>query len=162
MADAAALRSHLAKRRGSEIDRVHGHNWRAFGAAVAFERTDAEVVLERDGDALRQFFRAGHYEAQAAEFFRSAATQIVVEKSGSREEHGHGMFVDERADYAGIQRIGMKDNPGAHRGRQAERGREAKGMKKRQDTHDAVFRLEEENLIELLDVRGDVVVREHY
>src|SRR5947209_8028021 len=104
MPDAAALRADLSERRGAEVDSVHGDDGRAFRAAIAFERTNAEVILERNGHALRQFFRAGHDEAQTAEFFGSAAAQVGVEECRSGEEHGYGILADQGANDTRIER----------------------------------------------------------
>ncbi len=162
MADAAALCADLPKRRRAEIDGVHRHHRRTLRAAVSLERPDAEVILKRHRYALRQFFRARHHEAQAAEFLRRAAPQIRIQERGRRQEHGHRIFVDKRADHSRIQGIGMKHHAGTHRCGQAQSGREAEGMEKRQNPHDAIVRPQKEDLVELLDVRRNVVLRQHH
>src|ERR1700730_9811355 len=100
MPDAAALCADLTKRGGPEIDGVDRYHRRAFRAAVTLQRTDAEVVFKGHRHALRQFFRSGHYEAQAAELFRSASPQVTIKKSRSCQQHCDGIFVDQRADHA--------------------------------------------------------------
>ncbi len=142
--------------------RIYGDYWRTFRAAVAFERADAKVVFECNGNALRQFFRAGHYKAQAAEFFRRAAPRVGVQKCWRSQQHGDRVLVNERADYARVQRIRVVDHADPRRGRQAQCRGEAEGMKKGKDPHDAVVGMQKENLAELLDIRGDVIVREHH
>ena len=62
MADLAALGADLTETRGAEIVRVDRHGGRAFGAAVAFERADAELLLEGLRHAVGKFLRAGHDE----------------------------------------------------------------------------------------------------
>ena len=58
MADPAALGADLAEAGGAEVVRVDGHRRRAFGAAVAFQRADAELLLERGGQPLGQLLGA--------------------------------------------------------------------------------------------------------
>ena len=78
MADLAAFGADLTEACGAEIVRVDGDGGRALGAAVAFQRADAELVLERLRDAFRQFLRAGHDELQAAEILRLASCAGTV------------------------------------------------------------------------------------
>src|SRR4029077_7961570 len=82
VADVPALRAHLTKSRRAKITRVHRDHRRAFRAAVAFQWTDAEAVLKRQRQSLRQFFCAHNYELQAAEIFRQAAAYVRLQKSG--------------------------------------------------------------------------------
>ena len=56
----------------------------------------------------------------------------------------------------------MVDDADAERGGKPERYREAKGVEERQDAEQAIVLVEHEHLANLLDVGGDVVVREHY
>src|SRR5712691_8954260 len=55
----------------------------------------------------------------------------------------------------------MKDYADAGRGWQAKRARKSKRMKERKNTHDPIFRVQHENLVELLHVRSNVVVRQN-
>src|SRR5581483_8296581 len=138
MADAAALASDLPERGGPEIATIDGDDGRAFGAAITFERANAETILEGDRDAFRKFFRASHDEAQAAEIFRFATAGVSVEKGGSGEEHGCGVRANERADDAGIQRIGMEDDTDASGSRETQRAGKTKGMKEGENPENAV------------------------
>ncbi len=61
MDNAGAFRTHLAELRCAEVASVHGNRRGTFGAAVAFEGTNAEAVFEGDRGALGKFFRARHH-----------------------------------------------------------------------------------------------------
>ncbi len=54
----------------------------------------------------------------------------------------------------------MKDHADAGSRGQAKCTREAERVKERKNAHDAVVGVEHENLVELLDVRSNIVVRE--
>src|SRR5258708_35080595 len=89
MADGAAFGSHLAKIGGAKIVGVDGDDRRAFRAAVALERADAEMIFESLCDAFGQFLRPGHHDAQAAEGFGRAAAGV----GGHRKRGGEGASV---------------------------------------------------------------------
>src|SRR5438445_3652594 len=131
MANAAALRSHLAERRGAKIDGVHRNCRRAFRAAVAFVGPDAEMIFEGLGNAIRQFLSAGHHEAEAAELFGSAAARVRIQEGRSGKQHGDGILVHQCADNSRIERIRMKNHADARRSGQTQRARKTKGMEKR-------------------------------
>ena len=52
----------------------------------------------------------------------------------------------------------MKDDADAGGRRQAKRARESERVKERKNSHDAVFCMQHEYLVELRDVRSNVVV----
>ncbi len=162
MADLAALGADLAEAGGAEVVRVDRHRRRAFGAAVAFERAEAELLLERGGQPLGQLLRRRHHHAQAAEILRRAAAHVELQERRRRQQERQGVLADQRADGFGIERVGMVRHPHAQHRRQAKRAREAEGMEERQDAHEAVASVQAEDLFELLDVRADVVVAEHH
>src|SRR5713226_676745 len=54
----------------------------------------------------------------------------------------------------------MKDDADAGSGGQAKRARKTERVKERKNTHDAVFGVQHENLVELFHVRSNIVVRE--
>ena len=56
--DEAAPRAGLEEARGPVVERADGDDGRALGHAVAFERADAEAVLERRRRAPRGSFSA--------------------------------------------------------------------------------------------------------
>jgi hypothetical protein len=64
LADVAAAPSGLVETGGAEVGVAHGDDGRALGGAVALERPDAELVLERVGEAVRELLGAGEDEAQ--------------------------------------------------------------------------------------------------
>ena len=158
MADFPPFRADLMKTGGAEIGRVHRHRRSAFGAAVAFERADAEMLLERRRQPVGQFFRGGHHEAQAAEIRRRAAAQIDLQERRRRQQECHRVIFHQRADGSGVERVRMKHHAHAERGRQAQRAGETERMEKRQDAQDAVASVQAEHLLQLRDVRADVVM----
>src|SRR5262249_55614907 len=96
MADGAALGTDLAECGGAEVGAIDGDDRGTLGAAIAFEWTNAEAVFEGLRDALGEFFRASHDEAEAAEIFRLAAARVSVEEGGRSEQHGDVERADER------------------------------------------------------------------
>ena len=98
MADGAAFGADLTEAGGAVIVGVDADGGGAFGAAVAFEGADAEVFFKGEGEAVGEFFGAGHDEAEAAEIGGGAAAQIDLEEGGGGEEEGDGVFADEDAD----------------------------------------------------------------
>ena len=52
MSDTGSFEANLPELRGAEVARVHGDGRRALGAAVPFQRTNAEAVFEGDRDAF--------------------------------------------------------------------------------------------------------------
>ena len=124
MADFPAFGADLLEPGGAEIRRVHRHHRRAFGAAVTFERADAEMFLERRGQPVGQFFRAGHHQAQAAEIRRRAAAQVELQKRRRGQQEGDLVLADERADGLRVERIRMINHAHAKHRRQTERAGE--------------------------------------
>ena len=125
-------------------------------------RPDAEAVFKGLRNAFRQFFRAGHHETQAAKIFRRAAARVSIQESRCGEQHGYRIFADQRADHARIERIRVKHDTDTGRRGQTERAGKAKGVEKRKNSQDAVVGVQHENLIELLDIRCNVVMREDH
>ena len=81
MADASAFGADLAESGGAKIAGVDSDHGRTFGAAVAFERTNAEAVLESESEGLGQFFGADNHELQAAEIFGQAAARVGLQET---------------------------------------------------------------------------------
>src|SRR5881296_788869 len=157
MTDAAALRPNLPERCRAKIDRVYGDRRRTFSAAIPFVRTDAKMILEGLRNAVGQFFGAGHNEAQASEILGGAAAGVGIQERRRGEQHGDRVFVDKRPDDARIEGIRMKNDADAGGRGQTKRPRKSERVKERKNSHDAVFRMEHENLIELLHVRSNIV-----
>ena len=134
----------------------------AFGAAVAFERADAELLLERGGQPLGQLLGGGRHHAQAAEILRRAAAHVELQEGRRRQQERQRVLADQRADGFGFERIGMIHHPRPQHRRQAKRAGEAERVEERQDAHKAVRAVQAEDLFELLDVRADVVVAQHH
>ena len=78
--------------------------------------------LRTPAQPLRQFFRAGHHESQAAEIFRRAARAIQLQKSRRREEKGDLVIAHRVAPTASASSgLGWKTTPMPEHGRQPER-----------------------------------------
>ncbi len=69
------------------------------------------------------------------------------------------MFADQRADNLRIQRAAVIHHPKPDRRRQTQRSHEAERVEERQDAHDAILAAEHHDLVDLIDVRAEVVVR---
>src|SRR5215470_5926587 len=117
MANRATLRAHLPELRRAKIVCIYGNYWRTFRAAVTFEWPNSELVFECDRNAIRQFFRASHDDAQTSKIFWCAPARISVQESRRGYKHRDGMFADERADCARVKRARMKNCANARSGR---------------------------------------------
>src|SRR5260221_6025504 len=148
MADGAALGSYLAEIGGAKIVGVDGDDGRAFGAAVAFERANAEMIFEGLGYALGEFFGSGHYDAEAAEGFGRAAAGVGVQEGRRGKHHGHGIFADEGGDGLRVERAGMKDGADSGHGGEAESAGEAEGVEEGKDAEDGIAFVEVEDLFD--------------
>ena len=115
-------------------------------------RANTEVIFESLRNAVRQFFRAGHNKAQAAEIFRRAAARVSVQEGRRRKQHGDRVLVDKSADDARIERIRVEDHADAGGGGQAKRAGKTKRVKERKNAHDAIVGVQHENLVELLHI----------
>src|SRR5207248_9445306 len=73
-----------------------------------------------------------------------------------------GIFLGQGADNAGIQRVRMKHDSRSQNGRQANSHRKTEGVEERKYAQDAVVLIQGKYLAHLLDVGGDVEVRQHY
>src|SRR6266571_4585796 len=138
MANLAALGADLAKTGGAEVIGVHCHGGRALGAAVAFERTNAELFLERSRKAIRKLFRASHHDAQAAEIFRRTTAQVQLQESWRSQQEGDLVLADQRADAFGIEWIRIKNHAHPQRRRSTKRSGKTERMKEWQDTQQSV------------------------
>ncbi len=162
MTDLAALGTDLAHARCAEIAGVDRHRRRALGTAVAFERTDAEAVFKRRGQAAGKFLGAGHDVLQAAELFRRTAAQVHLEECRGCQQERDRVALDQLADPAPVERVGMIHHADAERCRQAERDGEPERVEERQDAEDLVVMGKRERLAHLLDVGHDVVLGQHH
>ena len=120
------------------------------------------MLLERRREPVGQFFRGGHHEAQAAEIRRRTAAQIDLQERRRRQQERHRVIFHERADGTGIERIRMKHHAHAERGGQAQRAGETEGMEKRQNAENAIAFAKAKHLLQLRDVRSDVVMGQHH
>ena len=162
MSDFAAFGADLPEARGAEVVCVDRHGRRAFGAAITFQRADAETFLKCRSQPVGQFFRCRHHHAQAAEILRRTAAQVKLQERRRGEQKGNLMLAHQRPDAFGIERIRMINHAHAQHRRQTERAGESERMEERQDAQETIPVIQSENLFELLDVRADVVVAQHH
>ena len=111
---------------------------------------------------VRQFFRRRHDHAQAAEISRRTAAQIKLQERRRGQEKCHVVFADERPDAFGIERIRVIDHADAKDGGQTQRAGETKRMEERQDAEKTIAATQPKHLLQLLDVRANVVMAQHH
>src|SRR5262249_51080183 len=162
MTYAGALCANLAKLRRSKILSVDRDCGRALGTAVTFKRSDPETVFKCDCDPLGQLFRPSHHILQAAKVFGRAAPHIGLQERGRCQQKRDGVLADQGSNCARFQRIGMEYDPHSDRHWQTKSAGESEGVKERQDAEDFVVAAEHEDLVELLDIRSNVVVAKDY
>src|ERR1700749_307473 len=103
MTHASSLRRHLAESRRAESWTVHGNNGRALGAAVSFQRSQAESIFKRIGDSLGEFLRTYEHVFQAAKVFRRAAPDVSLQKRWCRDQQCDSIFCNQFTDGRCIQ-----------------------------------------------------------
>ncbi len=162
MPDRAALCAHLPESRRAIVVRVHRHHRRTFRAAVAFERPNAEAILERRRHSLRQFLRTHDHQPQTAEIFRRAFSQIALQKCRRRNQKRNSVLANQRADGAEIKRARMIGDANSDHRRKPQRHRESEGMKEGQHAEKRVVAVELHGLRHLLHVRHDIEMRQHH
>ena len=162
MPDFAASCRCLAISGGAEIATIDCNDRGALGAAVTFERPDAEDVFECQGYALRELLCAYENILQRAEAFRRAAAHVGLQESWRGDQECHFVFLHQLADDLCVQRVGMIDHANAMDGGHPQRSHESEGVKEGQDTQDLVVSVQHEDLRDLLDVGHDVEVRQHH
>ena len=153
MADRAAARAGLVEPGSAEVGCVDGDDRRALGHAVAFQRPDAEGLLEGPGDRLGQLVGAGDDQPQRAELRRGTAPGVNVKERRRGEQDRGLVLLDERADGSGLLRFDMADQPHAAARSQPEQ-QVAERVEQRQDVEDPVGRVDVEDLADGLDVRN--------
>src|SRR5258708_26896949 len=114
------------------------------------------MIFEGLCDGFGQFLRSGHHDAQAAEGCGGAAAGVGVQNRWRGKEHAYGMFAHERSDGLGVEGAGMKDGADSGHCWQAEGACEAEGVEEGEDAEDAVALVQVEDLLELLDVCGEI------
>src|SRR5213596_1663346 len=107
MPDRSALAAHLAESCSAEIPRIDRHSGRAFGAPVAFERPNAEMIIECLRNAFGKLLGSRNNIFQAAEIFRSTTPDISLQKRRRRHQERGAILAHETANDTGIKRIGM-------------------------------------------------------
>src|SRR5690242_11511890 len=86
MPDAATPCGDLEEARRAIVTPVHGHNRRAFCAAIALEWTNAKHVFEGHSDALLQLLRAHQHVFERAKAFWRTATHVGLQER-RRSDH---------------------------------------------------------------------------
>ena len=162
MPDAAALGSDLPEAGRAEVARIDRHHRRGFSRAVALHRSQPETILERRGQALRQFLRAGQDKLDTAKLFRRAGADVNLQECRCGQQKRYPVLAHQLADAAAIDRVWVIHRARAEQRRQPQRAGEAERVEKRQDAENPVIPIQRKRLANLLNVRDDVVVREHH
>ncbi len=84
-----------------------------------------------------------------------------MQKCRGRQQERDAILADQRADGPRFERAGMVHDSHSNGGGQTQRPGKTERMKERQNPENLVVASEHEDLIQLLDVGGDVVVREY-
>src|SRR5206468_5339875 len=107
MPDASALAAHLTESRSAKIARIDGHSGRAFGAPVAFERPDPEMIIECLRNAFGKLLGSRDNILQTPEIFWRTTPDISLQKRRRRHQERGAVPAHETANDIGIKRIGM-------------------------------------------------------
>ena len=142
---------------------VDRHQRRELGRAVAFDRPDAELLLERVAQRDRQLLGPGDddFERARAPPARTAADSSAgtsAWRAGSSPSASRASLATICAS-SGVTVVGGAD---IQEQRPPQRDREAERMKERHDAQHRVARPRMDDLLDRLDIRADVVMREHH
>ena len=107
MPDAAALAADLPEAGRAKVARVDRHHRRGLRRAVTLHRSQPEAILERRGQALRQFLRAGQDQSKRAQLSRGATSHVKLQEGGCGQQNGHPVAMNEITHRRGIQRVGL-------------------------------------------------------
>ncbi len=162
MANPAPFLSHLVEAGCSEVTHIHCHDWRALRAAIALHGTNAKAFLKGRTQAVTEFLCTHHDITQAAKIFRVAAPHIPLQKCGCGQKNRGPEFCRQSANNTRVQRIGMINGPHACDQRQPKSSSKAEGVEEGQDAENAVPARDAENLGHPIQVRANIVVRQHH
>src|SRR5207247_9440075 len=129
----------LAELRRAEITRVHSDRRRTFRAAIAFQRTDSEVIFKRQRNPLGKFLGPCHYILQTAKVFRRAAPQISLQKCWRCKKECNRVLNDQGPDGTRVQWAWMEDHANAHNSCQASRSSKTEGMEEGKNPKDLII-----------------------
>ncbi len=120
------------------------------------------MILKCFRNARRQFFRASHHKTQTSKIFGRDSPCVSLQKRRRSQHHRNLILTHQCADGSRIQRAGMVHDSDSHCARQSQSSRESERVKERQDSQNAVIPVQHKDLIQLLDVRCNVILREQY
>ena len=118
-------------------------------------------LLEGVGQFDGQFFRAREKHLHGAEIVRLAAPHVRPQKRRRGKHDRHAVLAAEFSHLAGFQRRIMIHALRIEREHRPKRDRVAEGMEERQNAQQHVVLGQADDFIDGVDVRADVVVREH-
>src|SRR5262249_49284184 len=160
--DGATARANLAKTRSAEVAAIDCHNGRALSTTVTLQWTYAKKILECQGHAFRELFRANQDVLQAAKVFRRATAHVGLQECRSGYQECDSIPRNQFADGFCGERIGMEDNADPVDRGEPQGDGESKGVEERKDAKHFVVAIEHENLGHLANVGKNIVVGKHY
>ena len=161
-ADGPFFAAKLAGARGPVLGDVEGDDRRQFRRAVAFARPDAELFLEGIAQIDRQLLGTGEHDFERGKILRLAAPQIVPQERRGRHQNRHPVLPAHLAHLPSFERAEMIHALGIERERGPEDRGESGRMEKRQDAGHHVIGPKLQQVVDALDVRGHVALREHH
>ena len=102
MPDATTLGSDLPKAGRAEVTCVDRHHRRGFSRAIALHRPKAKSILERSGQALRQFLRTGQYKLHATELLRRASAHVDLQERRCGQQERRPILTHQFADASAV------------------------------------------------------------
>src|SRR5258706_151745 len=162
MTDFSAPGAHLSKTSGAEVVRSDRNHRRAFGAPVALQGTDAERFIKSRRQSFGQFFGAGHHQPQAAEVFAAAGAHVELQERRRRQEKSDRILAHQWANGFGVERIRVIYHAHSQRRGQAKRAGKTERMKEGQNSQHSIISIESKDLVKLLNIRANIVMRKHH
>src|SRR5215813_6985070 len=162
MANGAASSGNLTETGSAKIGAVHSYHRRALRAAISLKRTYSKCVFKCERHPFGKLLGTSEHISQASKMLGRTAANISLQKSRSRDQERDAIVAYQFADYSCVQGIGVENDTVAIHGRQPQRHGKPKRMEEGQNTENLVVAAEHEDLQDLVDVAGNVVMREHY
>ncbi|OQA25608.1 MAG: hypothetical protein BWY59_01709 [Verrucomicrobia bacterium ADurb.Bin345] len=162
MAHAAEANAGLPDAVDLDIRDAERRHRREFRRAVAFERADAELFLERVGHARLELLRADDDVAQRREVLGFRAPQVRQQERRCREKKRGAVLAHDLRDLRAIERVRMVGGRESAQQRQPQRAGEPERVKERERGADVVRRREPEHGADRFHVGQDVVMAQHH
>ena len=118
--------------------------------------------MKRVGDGLAQLLRAHQYEAETRELLSGTLARVAGIKRGRRNQQCSVVFRHYFADLRSLSGVGMIRSAASAHQRQPDGDREPEGVEEGEHAHDYVVVIDPEHLRHGLNVRKNIVVREHH